>query len=138
PQADRAAKFRTVERFVDNFANGPSAAAALGATAKATIDVTSGPPRGGAGGGSYLMVAQHVAGTDDHQNPLPGNSLTVAHRQVKIKLFFKNVLIYCLTVIFCGVTQPQSMELRYFSWLPKHCRCAACRRPSLTSRAELR
>jgi hypothetical protein len=66
------ANFSAVECLVDDLANGPSAAAALGAAAKATIDVARGAARRRNGGVSDFVIAQYVAGTDDHQTPLMG------------------------------------------------------------------
>ena len=66
---NRTANFGAVECLVDDLANGTSAAAALGAAAKATIDVARGATRRGTGSASDLMVAYYVAGTDDHPTP---------------------------------------------------------------------
>jgi len=64
--ANRAANFGAIERFVDDLANGASAPPTLGATAKTTIDVACRPARRSAGSGSHLLIAQYVAGTDNH------------------------------------------------------------------------
>ena len=64
---DRAIHRAGLERFVHDLADGAGAAAALGAATQATIDLA-----GGAGtlfrltGGPNILVAQYIAGTDDH------------------------------------------------------------------------
>src|SRR5215475_6120566 len=78
--ADRTADFGAVQRFINDFTDGTGATAALGAAAEAAIDVARGAARGTAGGASYFVVAQHVAGTDNHSTPCWGYSLTVATR----------------------------------------------------------
>jgi hypothetical protein len=70
--ANRAANFRAIERFVNNLANGARAPPALGAAAKTTVNVARRPARRGTRGVSHFMVAQYVAGTDNHQTPYPG------------------------------------------------------------------
>ena len=70
--ANRAANFRAIERFVYDLANGASAPPALGAAAKTTVDVARRPTGRGSRGASHFMVAQYVAGTDDHQAPYSG------------------------------------------------------------------
>jgi hypothetical protein len=67
--AYRTTHFGTVKRFVDDLANGAGTPAALRAAAEATIDMARGAPCRGAGGASYFVVAQYVAGTDDHRTP---------------------------------------------------------------------
>jgi hypothetical protein len=98
---DRATDFRTIERFIDNLANGASAPPALRAAAKTAIDMARRPARCGARRTSHFLVAQYVAGTNNHQAPLSGYSLPGACRGVKIKLLFKNVLNYCVRTSFC-------------------------------------
>ena len=68
---DRAADLRGIEGFVDDLADCARATAALGAAAEAAIDMARGSARRVARGGSHLVVAQYVAGTDDHPPPLP-------------------------------------------------------------------
>ena len=99
--ANRTSHFGAVQRFVDDLANGAGTTATLGTAAEATIDVARGAARRSTGGGSHFMVAQYVAGTDDHRTPCWGYSLTGALPRVKIKLLFKNVLNYCLESTFC-------------------------------------
>jgi hypothetical protein len=64
--ANRTTDFRPVKRLVNNLPNGASAAAALGTAAKAAIDMARGTTRCQVGGGTYIVVAQYIAGTDDH------------------------------------------------------------------------
>jgi len=78
--ANRAADFCAVKRFVDNLADRAGAAAALGAAAKAAIDMTGGPACRSTCGASYLVVAQNIAGANDHRTPKSGYSLTGALR----------------------------------------------------------
>ena len=68
--ANRAADLCAIERFVDDLADCAGATTALGAAAEAAIDMARGSTRGSIRGGSHLVVAQHVAGTDDHRSPL--------------------------------------------------------------------
>jgi len=70
--ANRAADFGAVERLVDDLANGTSAAATLGTAAKTAINVARRTPRRGTGRTSDLMVAQYVAGADNHRTPCQG------------------------------------------------------------------
>jgi len=56
------------ERFVHDTADSPGASPALGAAAKAAIDLPSGA-RGSRVAGKYrphVVVGEHVAGADDH------------------------------------------------------------------------
>jgi hypothetical protein len=70
--SDGTANLRAVERFIDNLANGASAPPALGAAAKTAIDMARRPARCGARRASHFLVAQYVAGTDNHHAPLLG------------------------------------------------------------------
>ena len=70
--ANRAADLCAIKRFIDDLANRAGATAALGAAAEAAIDMARGSTRGGIRGDSHLVVAQYVAGTDNHRTPLPG------------------------------------------------------------------
>jgi hypothetical protein len=70
--ADRAADLRAIERFVDDLADCAGATATLGAAAEATINMACGSTRGIIRRGSHLMVAQHIAGANDHRTPLSG------------------------------------------------------------------
>jgi len=57
------------ERFVHDAADGPGASPALGATAKAAIDLAGGA-RGSRVAGKYrpdVVVGEYVAGADDHR-----------------------------------------------------------------------
>jgi len=72
---DRAADLRTIERLIDDLANGASAPSALGAATKTAIDMARRPARCGARRASHFLIAQYVAGTDNHQAPLSGYSL---------------------------------------------------------------
>src|SRR6185437_5110351 len=56
-----------IEGFVHDLADGAQAAAALRAAAEAAVDLRGGTRRRRSHGGAHLMVAQHVAGTDDHR-----------------------------------------------------------------------
>jgi hypothetical protein len=76
--ADWTANFGAVKCFINDLADGAGAAATLSAAAETTIDMACGAARRGAGSASYLVVAQDVAGTDNHQTPCWGYSLTVA------------------------------------------------------------
>jgi len=78
--ANRAADFCAIERFVDDLADCAGAAAALGAAAEAAIDMAGGPTRCITCSASYLMVAQNIAGANDHRTPKFGYSLTGALR----------------------------------------------------------
>ena len=69
--ANRAADLRAIEGFVDDLADRAGATAALGTAAKAAIDMARGSTCRGGRRGSHLVVAQYVAGTDDHPPPLP-------------------------------------------------------------------
>ena len=108
--ADRAADLCTVERFVDNLANGASAPPALRAAAKTAIDMTCRPARCRTRRASHLLVAQYVAGTNNHQAPLSGYSLPGACNGVKIKLLFTNVLNCWPKSVFCGLEDPGTAE----------------------------
>ena len=70
--ANRAADLCAIERFIDDLANRAGATTALRAAAEAAIDMARGSARGGIRGGSHLVVAQHVAGTNNHRTPFPG------------------------------------------------------------------
>ena len=61
--------------FVHDLADGARAAAALSAAAEAAIDLTGGARRARGHGGPHFMVAQDVAGTDDHPGPAPLHGL---------------------------------------------------------------
>jgi len=67
--ANRTPHFGTVKRFIDDLAYGAGTPAALRAAAETAIDMARGTPCRGAGGASYFVVAQYVAGTDDHRTP---------------------------------------------------------------------
>jgi len=75
--ADRTADFGAVERFINDLADGAGAPAALGTAAEATIDMTRRAARRIARSTSYFVIAQDVAGTDNHPTPCWGYSLTV-------------------------------------------------------------
>jgi len=70
--ADWTANFGPVKRFINDLADSAGASATLGTTAETTIDMACGTARRGAGSASYLVVAQDVAGTDNHQTPCWG------------------------------------------------------------------
>ena len=70
-----AGRRRGIERLIHDFADGAGAAAALGAAAKATIDLPGRARRRlRRHRRADILVAQNVAGTDDHQG-LPGGTL---------------------------------------------------------------
>src|SRR5215467_4240629 len=73
PSARAAAAGRR-DRVVHDAADGARAAAALGAAAEAAIDLAGGARRLlGADRRAHVVVAQHVAGTDDHgRSAFPG------------------------------------------------------------------
>ena len=70
--ADWTANFGTVKRFINDLTDSAGASATLGTTAETTVDMACGTARRGAGSASYLVVAQDVAGTDNHQTPCWG------------------------------------------------------------------
>jgi hypothetical protein len=70
--ADRAADFRAVERFIDDLANGASAPTALCAATETAVDMARRPARRGTRRTSHFVIAQYVAGTDNHHTPYPG------------------------------------------------------------------
>lgn len=104
--ANRTPDIRPIECLVDDLADGAGATSTLGATAKAAIDMTRGAARHRPRGGSHIVIAQHVAGTDDHRKPsiriqiMDATSLNVPLRQVKIKTLSKGVLNYHLAAVF--------------------------------------
>ena len=78
--ANRAADLSTVKRLVDDLADRTGTTAALGAATEATIDMAGGPTRSSTCSASYFMVAQNIAGANDHRTPKFGYSLTGALR----------------------------------------------------------
>ena len=60
------------KRFIHDPSDGARAPSTLGAAAEAAIDMARGPTRRGIGRGSHLVVAQYVAGTNNHQAPYLG------------------------------------------------------------------
>ena len=56
------------KRFLDDGLDGARAAAAFGAAAEATVDLLGMTHRvvGVSDGGAYIVIAQHITGTDDH------------------------------------------------------------------------
>ena len=78
--ANRAADLCAIERFVDDLADCAGATTALGAAAEAAIDMAGGPTHCVACSASYFMVAQNIAGANDHRTPKFGYSLTGALR----------------------------------------------------------
>src|SRR5262245_62047699 len=79
PSARAAAAGRR-DRVVHDAADGARAAAALGAAAEAAIDLAGGGRRLlGADRRAHVVVAQHVAGTDDHgRSAFPGGLVRYA------------------------------------------------------------
>src|SRR5882757_11312867 len=60
-------RLRAIQRLVHDLADGAGAAAALGAAAEAAIDLPGrARPRLRRDGGADIVVAQNVAGADDH------------------------------------------------------------------------
>ena len=58
-----------IERLVHDLADGAGAAAALGAAAKAAIDLAGrARPRLRRDGGADIVVTQNIAGADDHRD----------------------------------------------------------------------
>ena len=85
------------ESLVHNLADGARAAAALGAAAEAAIHLTSAAWRGRRHSRSHFVVAQNIAGADDHRSCIPppdGIQLIALCLIVKAKTLFKNILIY--------------------------------------------
>jgi hypothetical protein len=83
--------------FVHDLANSANAAAALGAAAEAAIDLSGGARRRRRHGAPHFMVAQHVAGTDDHRKTRRRLIVTFATgfmRASQKKTLFKSVLNY--------------------------------------------
>src|SRR5262245_1682295 len=110
---DGAADLRAIERFIDDLANGASAPPALCAAAKTAIHMARRPVRGGTRSGSHFLVAQYVAGTDNHQAPLFRYSLPGACGRVKIKLLFTNVLNYCVRTSFCPAEDRRTTMIQF-------------------------
>jgi len=54
------------DRLVDDLADGPCAAAALGAAAEAAIDLPRRARRRGTHRGADVLVAENIAGADNH------------------------------------------------------------------------
>ena len=67
--AYRANELGAIERLVDNFADGARAAPALRTASQAAIDMTGRTAHRTARGLAHVVVAQYVAGTDDHPGP---------------------------------------------------------------------
>ena len=59
------------QRLVHDFADRARAAATLRAAAETAIDLAGSARRRRMHGVTYFVVAQHIAGTDDHGNPGP-------------------------------------------------------------------
>ena len=57
------------QRFIHDLADRARAAATLRAAAETAIDLARGARRSRLHGAPHLMVAQNVAGTDDHRQP---------------------------------------------------------------------
>ncbi|KSV87642.1 hypothetical protein N181_18210 [Sinorhizobium fredii USDA 205] len=57
---------RAAERLVHDAADGSRAAAALGAAAETSIDLAGRAQRLCLDGGADIVIAQHIARTDDH------------------------------------------------------------------------
>jgi len=58
----------TVQCLIHDLADGPQTPATLRAAAKTTMNMSSAARRRRIHGGAYFVVAQHVAGTDDHRS----------------------------------------------------------------------
>ena len=69
---DRAADLRTIQRFIDDLANGASAPPALCAATETTVDMARRAARRGSRRAAHFVVAQYVAGTDNHHTSYPG------------------------------------------------------------------
>jgi len=71
--ATTAGAGRAIQRLIHDLADGAGAPAALGAATQATIDL---PGRTGTDfrrdGGANIVVAQNIAGTNDHRRVLSG------------------------------------------------------------------
>src|SRR5262249_33577945 len=70
--SDGTANLRAVERFIDNLANGASAPPALCAATETTVDMARRAARRGSRRAAHFVVAQYVAGTDNHHTSYPG------------------------------------------------------------------
>jgi hypothetical protein len=90
------------QSFVHDLADGVRAAATLGAAAEAAIDLAGRARRRRIHGPPHLMIAQHVAGTDDHRKTSSHRSVDTAewhfryrhHCAKSNKTLFENVLKY--------------------------------------------
>ena len=83
-----ASRFGGIERLVHDLADGAGAAAALGAATETAIDLPGrARPRLRRDGGADIVVAQNIAGADDHEvNMVPNrhfDTAPTAHRQKK-------------------------------------------------------
>src|SRR4051794_5168573 len=63
------------DRLVHDLADGARATPALRAAAEAAVDFTGRTRRGRSDGMAHLVVAEHVAGTDDHEAKDPSARL---------------------------------------------------------------
>jgi hypothetical protein len=73
------------ERFIDDGLDGARAAAAFGAAAEATVNLFGIPRqvRSRTYGVTDILVAQHIAGTDDHETSRP--SVMRLHRYLRAR-----------------------------------------------------
>jgi len=69
---DRATDFRAVKGLIDDLANGTRASPALGAAPQTAIHVAGRPTWRRTCGAAHFVVAQYIAGADDHQTPCWG------------------------------------------------------------------
>src|SRR5260370_18189390 len=76
--APRATDFRSIEHLVHDLSDGAGAAAAPRHAAEAAVDIARRAARRRAGDSSHLVVAQHIAGADDHQKPCRRDSRRIA------------------------------------------------------------
>jgi len=81
--ANRAADFRAVEGLIDDLANGASAPPALRAATETAVDMARRPARRGIRRAAHFVVAQYVAGTDNHQAPYLGIRYRVHNAESK-------------------------------------------------------
>jgi len=81
--SDGTANLRAIERIIDNLANGASAPPALCAATETTVDMARRAARRGSRRAAHFVVAQYVAGTDNHQAPYLGIRYRVHNAESK-------------------------------------------------------
>lgn len=99
--AARGATARRTQCLIHDLADGAGATAALGRTAKAAVDLARRARRRRCAGAAHRLVAQHIAGADDHYGPgktddrFNGPQIAIGRLAPnQANSLFKNVLIY--------------------------------------------